>query len=106
MHRTIVTLIPTHRNDDSEVGKDEIDAILETLYIQFGGVTVEGVVEGHWLDPDNGQHYGDTCWKVKIAIEESRMDEAIEAIKLIGRQLDQLAMYFEIQNNEVRFIKP
>jgi hypothetical protein len=79
---------------------------LEALWVQFGGLTVEGIVEGHWLDPADGQHYDDTCWKIKIAMADSRLDEGIAAIKAIGRQLGQLAMYVEIQNHEVRFIKP
>ena len=45
-----ITLIPTERNDGSPVSQSELQLILEQFWRQFGGSTVEGPVDGHWID--------------------------------------------------------
>jgi len=101
-----ITLIPTRRNDGSPVGKAERDAILRDLWTRFGGATIEGVVEGHWIDASDGRHYQDECLKVLVACDAERLAEAEKTVREIGRRLDQVAMYFEVKYFDgVRFLQ-
>lgn len=97
--QAFITLIPTRRNDGSVVSRTERDAILQGLWERFGGVTREGLVEGHWIDPGDGEHYRDRCWKVVVAFSAERLEEAKNAVLEIGRQLGQKSMYFEVREN-------
>jgi len=100
-----ITLIPTRRNDGSAVSEAEQNAILTDLWNRFGGVTKEGLVEGHWIDTSDGKHYQDQSIKILVACESSRLREAEETVIEIGRQLDQRAMYFEVRYFDgVRFL--
>ena len=90
------TLIPTTRNDGSKVEPAELVRLIDGLWRPFGGMTNEGYVVGRWIDPASGMEYEDTCLKVVVACERDRLPAAIEAVQQIGRQLGQLAMYFEV----------
>lgn len=91
------TLIPLRDNDGKAFSKAIINRILQRFEMKFGGVTVEGVVDGRWVDEADGKHYQDQCLKVSVACERERYDEARRLILQIGRRLGQKAMYFEIQ---------
>jgi hypothetical protein len=102
---TFTTLVPTCRNDGSPVEQVELDEIVEGLWRQFGGLSIEGTVTGHWVDAADDRHYQDTSLKVTVACDTSRMAEAEEAVIAIGRRLGQVAMYFEVRYADgVRFL--
>ena len=71
------TLIPTSLNDGSPVDASEIQDILSGLWQQFGGLSVENVVQGHWVD--DGQHYQDDSLPVTVATDSDRLEEAKQA---------------------------
>jgi hypothetical protein len=96
--KAFITLVPTRRNDGSEVPRGEQDAILQALRERFGGLTIEGIVEGHWIDPADGRLYVDQSLKIVVAFEAERLTEARQAVRDIGKQLGQIAMYFEVRD--------
>jgi hypothetical protein len=51
------TLIPLKRNDGSRVRRSELSAIVDSLWRPFGGMTDEGHVTGHWIDPADGNAF-------------------------------------------------
>jgi hypothetical protein len=89
------TLIPTRRNDGTEVRPAALQRIIEALWRPFQGMTEEGLVTGYWID-DDSREFRDLCLKVSIECGRERLAEAIRAVKRIGRQLGQRAMYFEV----------
>jgi hypothetical protein len=91
-----ITLVPTTRNDGTALTPSEQAQLLDDLWRPFGGMTNEGLVTGHWIDPASGTHYEDVCVKVAIECDRSRLDEALQAVKRIGKTLGQRAMYFEV----------
>jgi hypothetical protein len=93
---TFTTFIPKKRNDGRRVTKREIDAILRRLCERFGGYTASGEQEGEWTDPATGRVYPDRSIRVTVGCDRSRMAEAMEAVRDIGRQLGQLAMWFDV----------
>lgn len=99
-----ITLIPTHRNDGSPVSEAEFDGIVQRILEKFGGVTIAGRTLGHWTDPKSGQNFKDTCWQVFSCVEDSKVEEFKDLVVQIGRQLGQLAMYFEAQKPEIWFL--
>lgn len=101
----VITMIPMFRNDGSEVSFGELEQIQRDLWVRFGGLTVEGIVTGHWVDDVDGRHYEDKNLKVAIAIDPERIGEMEEAVRAIGRQLGQEAMYFEVVDCVVRFLR-
>src|SRR5262245_28965712 len=88
------TLIPTTRNDGTEIPATVLSRLLDRLWRPFGGMTEEGWVIGHWID--DGAEFTDVCIKVSIECDRARLQEAIRAVRRIGRQLSQRAMYFEV----------
>jgi hypothetical protein len=94
---TFTTIIPRQRNDGSAVSRKELNAILRQLRERFGGVTIDGEVEGHWVDPSDGKHYRERSLKITVACDRERLHEAEDVVREIGRQLGQKAMYFEVR---------
>ncbi len=101
-----VTLIPVRRNDGSPVSAAEQDEILQGLWQLFGGITIEGQVTGHWIDDADGRHYQDDSLKVSVLCDTSRLADAENAVREIGRRLGQKAMWFEVRYADgVRIIR-
>lgn len=92
-----VTLIPTHRNDGSPVEQAELDEIVQTFRQRFGGATIDGHVEGYWLDTANGRHYFDKSLRLTVACQPERLHEAEALVTDVGRRLGQQGMYFEVR---------
>ncbi|TWT58917.1 hypothetical protein KOR42_23040 [Thalassoglobus neptunius] len=102
----VTTFIPIHRNDGSPVSPEELQEISRKVWERFGGATLEGRVEGHWVDEQDGQHYQDTSLKLTVVSEPERLPELEQLVREIGRQLDQKAMYFEVKYFDgVRFLR-
>ncbi len=89
------TLIPTTRNDGTEVAPSILDRVIYLLWHPFGGMTNEGIVTGHWIDDDD-MEFVNVCVKVVIDCDRNRLQEAMRAVKRAGRKLGQRAMYFEV----------
>jgi hypothetical protein len=89
------TLIPTARNDGTAVAPSRLARLIDSLWRPFGGMTNEGLVTGHWVDAD-GTEFKDVCVKVSVECGRSRLQEAMKAVRQVGRKLGQRAMYFEV----------
>lgn len=100
-----ITLVPTERNDGSAVSENEMRGILHEFPKRFGGATIEGPLEGHWIS-DGGVHYRDSVMRVTVICEIGLLEQARQLVTEIGRQLDQKVMYFEvIKDDGVEFLK-
>jgi hypothetical protein len=98
------TLIPVTRNDGSPVDAVELQAILQRFWLTFGACTVDGRTQGYWVDA--GQLYQDECLKIVVACDTGRLPEAEDLVREVGRELGQLAMYFEVdRTSEVRILR-
>jgi len=75
----------------------EMQAIVAELFQRFGGATVSGPVQGHWMDPATGQAYSDDSLRIEIATERERLAEVQTTIVEIGKRLRQEAMYLEVR---------
>jgi hypothetical protein len=89
------TLVPTTRNDGTDIEPSVLNRVLDALWRPFRGMTREEFVTGHWID-DDGTEFMDVCVKVSIECDRSRLQEAIRAVRRAGRKLGQRAMYFEV----------
>jgi hypothetical protein len=99
------TLIPTTRNDGTAVKPSALARLIRGLWRPFGGMTDEGFATGHWIDED-GTEFTDVCVKVSIECDRSRLNEALRAVRRIGRTLGQRAMYFEVSGYDgVQFLR-
>jgi hypothetical protein len=88
------TFVPTHLNDGTPV--EDLRSITQRFAIVFGGCTIEGPAEGHWIDAADGEHFVDEVLKVTVVCDDARLDEAREFVIDLGRRLGQRAMYFEV----------
>jgi hypothetical protein len=89
------TLIPTTRNDGTEIEPNVLSRLIDRLWRPFRGATEEGWVTGYWVD-DDGTEFTDVCIKLSIECDRDRLQEAIQAVRRAGRKLEQKAMYFEV----------
>lgn len=92
-----VTYLPTHYNDGSVVPALEMQAIVAGLFQRFGGATVSGPVQGHWVDPATGQAYSDESLRIEIATDRERLVEVQTVVVEIGKRLQQEAMCLEVR---------
>lgn len=93
----ITTLIPIKRSDGRRLSLRERAQIVASFWQRFGGSTIEGKTQGDWVDPDDGTHYRDECWKLVVVTTPDRWPEVEELIVEVGRELGQKAMYVEVQ---------
>jgi len=100
----ITILIPVSRNDGQNVLPEEMGEILSELFLLCGGATMEGIVEGAWVDPETGMTYRDKHRKVSVAIRKRQKPEVIEFIRRTGHRLGQIAMYYEV-GSKPKFLK-
>lgn len=89
------TLITMTLNDATPAKPSILKRLIDSLWRPFAAVTNEGLVTGRWIDHD-GVEFTDVCVKIAIECDRSRLQEAIRAVKRIGRKLGQRAMYFEV----------
>jgi hypothetical protein len=89
------TLIPTAQHDGTVVPPSRLARLIDSLWRPFGGMTNEGLVTGHWIDTD-GTEFKDVCVKVSVECDRGRLQEAMRAVRKIGRKLGQRAMFFEV----------
>jgi len=100
----ITTLLPTTDNDGSAFPESQLDAIVQGLAVEFGGCSVEGTTDGIWFD--DGTEYRDTCLRVTVVCNASRLEDIRNRVIAIGRELGQLAMYFEVRDYDgVQFLR-
>lgn len=97
-HPCIVHL-QTNYNDCTEVEPDRLALILKTLDRQFGGWTHLGSVTGSW----HGQV--EPMIRILIVVPEAEIERLRDVVRLIGRDLKQREMYFEIGSGSVEFLK-
>jgi len=89
------TLIPTTLNDGTPVSTEYVKNLATKLALQFGGCTTEGTMQGVWID--NGQIYHDEVVCLSVVCEKDQLEEAHQAVMQVGRELRQLAMFFEVR---------
>lgn len=94
----VITRIPTHRNDGSRISRQQRRAILTLVRDAFGGYSLEGPFQGAWI-ADDGRVYEETSYRLEVLIPPERLAEARELFVRIGRQLGQLAIYFEVRES-------
>jgi hypothetical protein len=89
--------LPLTYNDGQPVTEDRRDEVLERLFVEFGGYTIEGVEEGAYRREDTGQKQVEKLLKVCVAVQrESGVERLREMVSEIGGELDQESMYFEV----------
>ena len=80
-----VTYLPLSYNDGGQVPAAEMQAIIAELFQRFGGATVSGPVQGHWMDTTTGQAFSDESLRVEIATQRERLAEVQSLILEIGK---------------------
>lgn len=92
-----MTYLVTHYNDGRPVNRKEREAILISAWQEFGGYTFSGPQTGAWGD-ETGKLYAERSYRLEVVTERSKLNDAINWVKDIGRRLKQKAMYFEVRD--------
>ena len=72
--------------------------IAQRLALQFNGCTMGRGVEGLWYDGPTRYH--DHHVRMIVKTDSRRRQEAVEAAKEIGRELQQKAVFIEFVEND------
>jgi hypothetical protein len=104
-HKKCLFLIPTSYNDKREIPSVIIDCILDELYLNFEGYTIDGTTEGTWKMED-GKKAIDQCYKVWVVVNEEKVDMLKRLVKKFATLLEQEAIYFEVMDCDIEFIGP
>src|SRR4051812_28839123 len=92
----VITRIPTHRNDESKIGRRELRAILTRVRDTLGGYSLEGPFQGAWT-ADDDRLYEETSYRLEVVVDPERVSEARELFMSIGSRLGQRAIFFEVR---------
>jgi hypothetical protein len=98
-------LIPLNYNDGSIVPQDELEGILDRIYVLASGYTIAGEVTGAFR-LQNGTKQVDRLTQVWIVLDDADVPKLRQLIAEIGRELKQEMMYLERSEGAVEFIKP
>tara|TARA_R110002095_G_scaffold203255_1_gene185085 strand:- start:108 stop:416 length:309 start_codon:yes stop_codon:yes gene_type:complete len=101
--KRFVTYLPLNDNDGNAFPQSVIDGIIEDLYTIFGGCTVGSVGTGYWKDGET--LYVDKNISVTVAIDENSIELAKTKVIEYGNLLGQEAMYFELIDSNIEFLK-
>lgn len=91
----VTTLIPTTLNDGTPVSESQLQGYVSLFAAVCGGVTTEGMVNGHWVN-DAGILFHDVCIKLFVIVSDEQVEEVEALVRRIGKELLQEAMYFEL----------
>ncbi len=94
MAMKFVTRIPTHDNRGRKFSRAKMRKIYQRIRDVFGGYSLDGPGYGAWK-ADDGTIYEEYSYVLTIVTERIRRDEVRQLIRDIGRDLGQLAMYYE-----------
>jgi len=107
MREKVILLLPLTYNDGSAVAKEAMEQILQELFVEFGGYTVAGEVEGAYA-MRSGAKQVDTCLEVWITVEsdDDSLNRLRRMVAWFAAVLRQETMYFERTGSKVEFIAP
>lgn len=92
-----VTRLVTHDNAGRKIRRAVLRGLLEQVRNAFGGYSLDGPGLGAWTDA-RGRLYEEDSYVLTVICDRSRYLEARELVISIGRELGQLAMYFEVRD--------
>ncbi len=91
-----VTRLVTHDNDGQPIPAAVLNCILREAEARFGGYTLGNPESGSWIE--GGIRYAETSCRLEVVIAAGRIAEAREFVIWSGKELHQLAMFFEIRD--------
>lgn len=98
-------LIPTSYNDGSAVPPEVILDVLEELFVKFGPFSQTGITKGLW-EMEDGTRVKDESLTLWIVMKEEEVPQLKQLVKKFARLLKQKAIYFEVMDCDVDFIRP
>jgi hypothetical protein len=99
--KKVTVLIPMNYNNGSPVPKQIFTQFEKQLLRIAGGYSMDGIVEGGWRADETD--YFDKSKRYIILTDQV---EVIKSLTIeIGKQLEQQAMYFEVQETNIEFIE-
>lgn len=100
-----LVLVPLRMNDGTEVDPDVILDFQDQLFLNFGGFTNGGTVEGQYKMSD-GKKAVDHTTQYWIGIEESQHQLLRSLVSDLGEKLGQESMYLENTGATIDFVEP
>ena len=102
-----VFLLPLAYNDGTPVQPERQEQLLEAIFVEFGGYTIEGKVKGAYRRQDTGEKQVEELLKVKVSVEGAAAVERLkQLVSEIGGELDQESMYFEVSSGSSAELLP
>jgi hypothetical protein len=99
--------LPLADNDGQAVAEELREELLDRVWVEFGGYTIEGVEEGAYRRQDTGKKQVEKLLRVAVAVEgEAGVNRLREIVSEIGGRLHQECMYFEVSVGSVGQLVP
>jgi hypothetical protein len=95
--------VPLTDNEGQPIDPHVLVELHRELHGQFGGFTVHSTSEGRW-QKQGGRLYQEAVVFYEVAVPRSRVAALRDVICNLGRQLGQLAMYFDAPAPSVEII--
>jgi hypothetical protein len=89
--------LPLAYNDGQPVEQERLEALLDAVFVEFGGYTREGKQQGAYRRQDDGSKQVEFTEKIRVAVEGQEGVAKLKAmVAEIGSELGQECMYFEV----------
>jgi len=89
-------LVPTTLNDETPVSASYLQGVADQLAILCGGSSLdETAVKGIWYG-DGGHRFEDNCKRFCAVAERSLLNDVMNIVTQIGKELKQEAMFIEV----------
>lgn len=97
-------LLPLFDNAAQPIPASDWDWMCNELVIRFGGWSLDGKVEGSWLDRKSGRVYHDESVRYVVVVEESAVASFLAFLGEVKARFQQEALFVERHSTEVIFI--
>lgn len=99
----VTILLPITNNQGIAFPDAVMEGVLKDLAVEFDGCSTDGQVKGRSIE--DGTMYCDSSLRVTIVCPKERLEELRRRVIEIGRQLEQIRMYFEVRDYDgVQFL--
>lgn len=104
MRTKFTFLLPLLDNEGQPIPASDWDWMCNELVARYGGWTLDGKVEGAWLDKASGRVYRDSSARYVVVVEESEVQGFLGFLAEVKTRFRQEALYVERPATEVLFL--
>jgi hypothetical protein len=103
-HYQATIYLPTQDNAGQPFSEERWREAIQLLVTRHGGATVGGELEGWWVEEATGKTYREPVRPVVVTLPRGQVGALEQTAREVGAKLSQEAVYFRLEDADVRVI--